>query len=333
MMQEEYRANSKRYEEGISFKRCGNSGIVLPRLSLGMWHNFGSVDSLHNATKIARHAFDNGITHFDLANNYGPTFGSAEENLGRMIKRDFKPYRNELVISTKAGHLMWPGPYGDGGSRKYLISSLDDSLKRMSLDYVDIFYIHRLTPETPLEETMQALVDIVRQGKALYVGISKYPPAILDRAIAFLKDQNVPCLVSQDKYNMMVRDVENGVLDCCTKNGLGFVAFSPLAQGILTNKYINGIPKGSRASRPESFLKAEQVTPELIEKIIKLNNIANQRGQTLAQMAISWVVRNEQVTSAIIGASSTEQIDDNLAALDNLNFSSEELQLIDSITK
>ncbi|MGL5015675.1 MAG: aldo/keto reductase [Bacteroidales bacterium] len=333
MMQEEYRANSKRYEEGISFKRCGNSGIVLPRLSLGMWHNFGSVDSLHNATKIARHAFDNGITHFDLANNYGPTFGSAEENLGRMIKRDFKPYRNELVISTKAGHLMWPGPYGDGGSRKYLISSLDDSLKRMSLDYVDIFYIHRLTPETPLEETMQALVDIVRQGKALYVGISKYPPAILDRAIAFLKDQNVPCLVSQDKYNMMVRDVENGVLDCCTKNGLGFVAFSPLAQGILTNKYINGIPKGSRASRPESFLKAEQVTPELIEKIIKLNDIANQRGQTLAQMAISWVVRNEQVTSAIIGASSTEQIDDNLAALDNLNFSSEELQLIDSITK
>jgi len=333
MMQEEYRANSKRYEEGISFKRCGNSGIILPRLSLGMWHNFGSVDSLHNATKIARHAFDNGITHFDLANNYGPTFGSAEENLGRMIKRDFKPYRNELVISTKAGHLMWPGPYGDGGSRKYLISSLDDSLKRMSLDYVDIFYIHRLTPETPLEETMQALVDIVRQGKALYVGISKYPPAILDRAIAFLKDQNVPCLVSQDKYNMMVRDVENGVLDCCTKNGLGFVAFSPLAQGILTNKYINGIPKGSRASRPESFLKAEQVTPELIEKIIKLNDIANQRGQTLAQMAISWVVRNEQVTSAIIGASSTEQIDDNLAALDNLNFSSEELQLIDSITK
>ncbi|MGL4411843.1 MAG: aldo/keto reductase [Bacteroidales bacterium] len=333
MMQEEYRANSKRYEEGISFKRCGNSGIVLPRLSLGMWHNFGSVDSLHNATRIARHAFDNGITHFDLANNYGPTFGSAEENLGQMIKRDFKPYRNELVISTKAGHLMWPGPYGDGGSRKYLISSLDDSLKRMSLDYVDIFYIHRLTPETPLEETMQALVDIVRQGKALYVGISKYPPAILDRAIAFLKDQNVPCLVSQDKYNMMVRDVENGVLDCCTKNGLGFVAFSPLAQGILTNKYINGIPKGSRASRPESFLKAEQVTPELIEKIIKLNDIANQRGQTLAQMAISWVVRNEQVTSAIIGASSTEQIDDNLAALDNLNFSSEELQLIDSITK
>ncbi|MGL4993743.1 MAG: aldo/keto reductase [Bacteroidales bacterium] len=333
MMQEEYRANSKRYQEGISFKRCGNSGIVLPRLSLGMWHNFGSVDSLHNATKIARHAFDNGITHFDLANNYGPTFGSAEENLGRMIKRDFKPYRNELVISTKAGHLMWPGPYGDGGSRKYLMSSLDDSLKRMSLDYVDIFYIHRLTPETPLEETMQALVDIVRQGKALYIGISKYPPAILDKAIAYLKEQNVPCLVSQDKYNMMVRDVENGVLDCCTKNGLGFVAFSPLAQGILTNKYIKGIPKGSRASRPESFLKAEQVTPELIEKIIKLNDIANQRGQTLAQMAISWVVRNELVTSAIIGASSTEQIDDNLSALNNLNFSSEELQLIDSITK
>lgn len=331
MMQTHYRADEHRYESGMQYRRCGNSGIMLPVLSLGMWHNFGSVDSFDNATKMARHAFDQGITHFDLANNYGPEFGSAEENFGRMMQHDFRPYRNEMIVSTKAGHLMWPGPYGDGGSRKYLMASLEESLRRMQLDYVDIFYIHRYTPETPLEETMQVLVDIVKQGKALYVGISKYPPEALERAIAYLRERNVACLVEQDRYSMFSREVESGVLTTAAENGAGFVAFSPLAQGLLTDKYLQGIPEGSRASRPEAFLKSNQVTPELVEKARALHQLALERNQSLAQMALAWVLRRPEVTSAIIGASSVAQLDDNLRTLENLHFSSEELERIENI--
>lgn len=330
-MEEQYKANPERYNCGMQYRKCGHSGIVLPAISLGLWHNFGSVDRFENGRSIIRAAFDRGVTHFDLANNYGPVFGSAEENFGQIISKDFKAHRNEMVISTKAGHLMWPGPYGDGGSRKYLMTSIDDSLQRMKLDYVDIFYIHRYTPETPLEETMQALVDIVKQGKALYVGISKYPVDAMEEAYAYLKDHDVRCLVQQDRYSMYDRNVEGGVLDMASNSGVGFVAFSPLAQGLLTDRYLNGIPEGSRASRPEAYLKANQISAELINKSKALNEIAARRGQTLSQMAISWILRLPEVTSAIIGASSVDQLHTNLDALNNLPFTAEELQAIENI--
>ncbi|MGL5785357.1 MAG: aldo/keto reductase [Bacteroidales bacterium] len=330
-MEEQYKANPERYNCGMQYRRCGNSGIVLPAISLGLWHNFGSVDRFDNGRSIIRAAFDRGVTHFDLANNYGPVFGSAEENFGQIMEKDFKTHRNEMIISTKAGHLMWPGPYGDGGSRKYLMTSIDDSLRRMKLDYVDIFYIHRHTPETPLEETMQALVDIVKQGKALYVGISKYPVDAMEEAYAYLKDHDVRCLVQQDRYSMYDRNVEGGVLDMASNSGVGFVAFSPLAQGLLTDRYLNGIPEGSRASRPEAYLKANQISEELINKSKALNEIAARRGQTLSQMAISWILRLPEITSAIIGASSVEQLNTNLDALNNLPFTAEELQAIENI--
>ncbi|MGL4332679.1 MAG: aldo/keto reductase [Bacteroidales bacterium] len=330
-MEEQYKANPGRYNCGMQYRRCGNSGIVLPAISLGLWHNFGSVDRFDNARAMTHAAFDRGVTHFDLANNYGPVFGSAEENFGKIIQKDFKAHRNEMIITTKAGHLMWPGPYGDGGSRKYLMSSIDDSLRRMNLDYVDIFYIHRHTPETPLEETMQALVDIVRQGKAMYVGISKYPVDAMEEAYAYLKDHDVRCLVQQDRYSMFDRNVEGGVLDMASNSGVGFVAFSPLAQGLLTDRYLNGIPEGSRASRPEAFLKANQVSEELVNKSRALNEIALQRGQTLSQMAIAWVLRLPEVTSAIIGASSVEQLNTNLDALNNLPFTKDEIKAIEDI--
>ncbi|MGL5317731.1 MAG: aldo/keto reductase [Bacteroidales bacterium] len=331
MMEEQYKANSERYTNGMQYRKCGNSGLILPAISLGLWHNFGSYDRFENARAMTRAAFDRGITHFDLANNYGPVFGSAEENFGKILEKDFKSHRNEMVITTKAGHLMWPGPYGDGGSRKYLMSSLDDSLRRMNLDYVDIFYIHRYTPETPLEETMQALVDIVKQGKALYVGISKYPADAMEKAYAYLRERDIRCLVEQDRYSMFDRKVENGILSTAAANGAGFVAFSPLAQGLLTDRYLNGIPEGSRASRPEAFLKANQVSEELVNKSRALNEIASRRGQTLSQMAIAWVLRLPEVTSAIIGASSVDQLNINLDALHNLTFSSEELKAIEDI--
>lgn len=330
-MEEQYNANLGRYNCGMQYRRCGNSGIVLPAISLGLWHNFGSVDRFDNARAMTHAAFDRGVTHFDLANNYGPVFGSAEENFGKIIQKDFKAHRNEMIITTKAGHLMWPGPYGDGGSRKYLMSSIDDSLRRMNLDYVDIFYIHRHTPETPLEETMQALVDIVRQGKAMYVGISKYPVDAMEEAYAYLKDHDVRCLVQQDRYSMFDRKVEGGILDMASNSGVGFVAFSPLAQGLLTDRYLNGIPEGSRASRPEAFLKANQVSEELVNKSRALNEIALQRGQTLSQMAIAWVLRLPEVTSAIIGASSVEQLNTNLDALNNLPFTKDEIKAIEDI--
>lgn len=330
-MEEQYKASPERYNCGMQYRRCGNSGIVLPAISLGLWHNFGSVDRFENARAMTRAAFDRGVTHFDLANNYGPVFGSAEENFGKILHKDFKTHRNEMIITTKAGHLMWPGPYGDGGSRKYLMSSIDDSLRRMNLDYVDIFYIHRHTPETPLEETMQALVDIVRQGKALYVGISKYPVDAMEEAYGYLKDRNVRCLVQQDRYSMFDRKVEGGVLDMASNSGVGFVAFSPLAQGLLTDRYLNGIPEGSRASRPEAFLKANQVTDELVNKSRALNEVALRRGQTLSQMAIAWVLRLPEVTSAIIGASSVEQLNTNLDSLNNLPFTQEEIKAIEAI--
>lgn len=330
-MEEQYKANSERYNCGMQYRKCGNSGIMLPAVSLGLWHNFGSVDRFENSRAMIRAAFDRGVTHFDLANNYGPVFGSAEETFGKIMDKDFRAHRNEMIITTKAGHLMWPGPYGDGGSRKYLMSSLDDSLRRMNLDYVDIFYIHRYTPETPLEETMQALVDIVKQGKALYVGISKYPADAMEEAYAYLKDRNVRCLVQQDRYSMYDRKVEGEVLDMASNSGVGFVAFSPLAQGLLTDRYLNGIPEGSRASRPEAFLKANQVSEELVNKSKALNEIANRRGQTLSQMAIAWVLRLPEVTSAIIGASSVEQLHTNLNALNNLPFTPEELKAIEEI--
>ena len=330
-MEKRYLADENRYSNGMVYRRCGNSGIVLPAISLGLWHNFGSVDRFENSREMLHFAFDKGITHFDLANNYGPVYGSAEETFGRVMKKDFMPYRNELFISTKAGHQMWAGPYGDGGSRKYLMNSIDDSLRRMNLDYVDVFYIHRYTPETPLEETMQALVDIVKQGKALYVGISKYPADVMEEAYAYLADRGVRCLVHQDRYSMYSRDVENGVLSLAAGSGVGFVAFSPLFQGLLTDRYLNGIPEGSRAARPEAFLKKDQVSEELVKKSIRLNEIAGRRGQTLAQMAIAWVLRLPEVTSAIVGASSVNQLNGNLEALKNLGFTAEELQEINTI--
>jgi L-glyceraldehyde 3-phosphate reductase len=323
----EYHAASERYET-MKYNRTGKSGVLLPAISLGLWHNFGFVDSTQNAREILRCAFDLGITHFDLANNYGPPYGSAEENFGQLFKKDFKPYRDELFIASKAGFDMWPGPYGNNGSRKYLISSLDQSLKRMGLDYVDIFYHHRPDKETPLEETMVALSDIVRQGKALYVGISNYQPKETEEASKLLREMKVPFILHQARYSIFDRWVEDGLLDTLGNEGLGCIAFSPLAQGMLTNKYVNGIPEGSRAAKDLTYLDKEEVNKNL-EKIKNLAEIAAQRGQKLSQMAIAWLLNRPNVASVLIGASSANQLKENIAALDQLNFTDEELKLID----
>lgn len=325
-----YFAQENRYEK-MQYRRCGQSGIDLPLLSLGLWHNFGNNDDFKNATEILRCAFDHGITHFDLANNYGPPYGSAEKNFGKILKKDFKSYRDELIISTKAGWDMWPGPYGNFGSRKYLISSLDQSLKRMKLNYVDIFYHHRPDPNTPLEETMGALDQIVRSGKALYVGISQYNAVDTKKAAAILKAQGTPFLIHQPRYNMFDRWVENELLDTLDQVGIGSIVFSPLEQGILTSRYLKGIPKDSRAATQGSYLKAESITPALIEAVQKLNDIAQQRGQSLAQMAIAWLLKDERVTSVLIGVSRVAQLKDNIQALDNLKFTANELESIETI--
>ena len=316
----------------MPYRRCGKSGILLPAISLGLWQNFGETDIQAVFRKTLLTAFDRGITHFDLANNYGPPPGSAEENFGQILRTDFAGYRDELLISTKAGYTMWPGPYGDWGSRKYLMASLHQSLKRMSLDYVDIFYHHRPDPNTPLEETMAALRDIVHQGKACYVGLSNYPPDLAQKAAAILRAMGTPCLIHQPKYSMLVRTPEAGLLDVLQAEGIGAIAFSPLAQGLLTNKYLGGIPADSRASK-ERFLKSEMITAELMEKIDRLNNIAVQRGQTLAQMAIAWLLKDERVSSVLVGARNSEQLVDSLKALDRLDFTTDELTLIDTILK
>lgn len=325
-----YKPSNERYDSMI-YNRCGKSGLKLPAISLGLWHNFGGEDVFENGRMLIRRAFDLGITHFDLANNYGPPAGSAEENFGRILKKDFSGYRDEMIISTKAGYGMWQGPYGDWGSRKYLVSSLDQSLKRMKLDYVDIFYHHRPDPETPLEETMMALDHVVRQGKALYVGISNYGTEETKRAIDILNELGTPLLIHQPAYSMFNRWVENGLTDLLQEEGVGSIAFVPLAQGLLTNKYLNGIPEGSRALKPNSFLNESDVTEEIVQKVKKLNNIALDRGQSLAQMALAWVLREQKITSALIGASRTSQIEENVAALNNLEFSEEELKSIDEV--
>ena len=319
-----------RYDK-MPYKRCGRSGIKLPEISLGLWHNWGDVDDFENGRAMLRRAFDLGITHFDLANNYGPPYGSAEKNFGKMFAMDFKSHRDELIISSKAGWDMWPGPYGNFGSRKYLIASLDQSLKRMGLDYVDIFYHHRPDPDTPLEETMMALDHIVRSGRALYVGISQYNPEQTKKAAHILRKLGTPCLIHQPVYSMFNRWVEDGLLDVLTEEGLGCIVFSPLAQGLLTNKYLGGIPNDSRAGKETGYLQPHHVTDEKIQKIDELNKIAQERGQSLAQMAIVWVLRHQAVTSALIGASKVKQIEEILAALDNKNLSREELIKIEGI--
>jgi len=324
-----YLAASTRYDKMI-YNRCGRSGIRLPAISLGLWHNFGGTDIYENYRKILWRAFDSGITHFDLANNYGPPPGSAEENFGSILHKDFKSYRDELIISTKAGYLMWPGPYGEWGSKKYLISSLDQSLQRMKLDYVDIFYSHRPDPDTPLEETMGALNHIVRQGKALYVGLSNYTADQTKKAVNILKDLGTPCLIHQPRYSMFDRWVEDGLLDVLEDNGIGCIPFSPLAQGMLTNRYLKGIPEGSRASKGV-FLKPEMITPERIKQINDLNNIAKTRNQTLAEMALAWLLKDKRITTVLVGASSVEQLDDNLKCLENIQFSQDELKRINTI--
>lgn len=325
-----YLADKQRYEQ-MPYRRCGKSGLLLPAISLGLWHNFGSVDVFEQFKQIAFRAFDRGVTHFDLANNYGPVYGSAEENFGRILKKGLGAYRDELLISTKAGYDMWPGPYGNWGSRKYLMASLDQSLKRMGLEYVDIFYSHRPDPETPIEETMGALVDIVRQGKALYVGISNYNPAQTRAALEVLKEDKVHCLIHQARYSMLDRWVEPELLSVLDEEGVGMIAFSPLAQGLLTDKYLHGIPENSRAAKPTGHLKREQVTADKIARITRLNELAAQRGQTLAEMALAWIMRDKRVTSVLIGASSVAQLDDNLKALEHLSFTDEELEQIESI--
>jgi L-glyceraldehyde 3-phosphate reductase len=325
-----YSPSKERYDN-MNYRRCGKSGIRLPEISLGLWHNFGSVDVFENFRKILWRAFDKGITHFDLANNYGPLPGSAEENFGIILKKDFNNLRDEMIISTKAGWEMWPGPYGDFGSRKYLLSSLDQSLKRMNLEYVDIFYSHRPDPETPLEETMGALAQAVHQGKALYAGISSYPADLTKKAAEILKEMHVNCLIHQPKYSMFNRWVENGLLDVLEETGIGCIPFSPLEQGLLTDKYLNGIPVDSRAYKPHGFLKIEDVTVQRISKAKRLNKIAAERSQSLAQMAIAWLLKDKRVTSVLIGVSSVDQLDDNLKTLNNLNFSGEELKEIDII--
>ncbi len=325
-----YNASETRYDQ-MTYKRTGRSGLKLPLISLGFWYNFGGLDTYENGRAIARRAFDKGVTHFDLANNYGPPPGSAEEAFGMLMKQDFHPYRDEMVISTKAGYDMWPGPYGEWGSRKYMLASLDQSLKRMGLDYVDIFYSHRPDPETPMEETMGALDAAVRQGKALYVGISSYSPEQTQEAAQILRQMGTPCLIHQPSYNMFDRWVEDGLLNVLDREGIGSIVFSPLAQGRLTDRYLNGIPAGSRATRTVRVWLTPEDVNRSMDKINRLNSLAQQRGQKLSQMAIAWVLRKPQITSALIGASSVEQLDENLAALENLNFSDAELAAIEKV--
>lgn len=326
----EYIASEQRYEK-MEYRRCGNSGILLPMLSLGLWHNFGDRDNQKTARAILNSAFDNGITHFDLANNYGPPFGSAEINFGKIFKEDFAKYRDELLISTKAGWDMWPGPYGNFGSRKYLIASLDQSLKRMGLDYVDIFYHHRPDPDTPLEETMGALDQIVRQGKALYVGVSQYSPEDTRKAATILKELGTPFLIHQPRYNMMDRWVEDGLLDTLEQLGIGSIVFSPLEQGILTSKYLEGIPANSRAAIEGGYLDSSGITPLVLNKVRQLNEIANSRDQTLAQMAVAWLLKDKRITSVLVGVSTVAQLEDNLKAIRNITFSNKELEEIESV--
>ncbi|UZR94909.1 L-glyceraldehyde 3-phosphate reductase [Chondrinema litorale] len=327
----QYKPSESRYEE-IPYNRCGTSGLLLPAVSLGLWHNFGGVDSYENGRAMALRAFDLGVTHFDLANNYGPPPGSAEENFGKILKQDLGAYRDELIISSKAGYRMWPGPYGEWGSRKYLISSLDQSLKRMGLDYVDIFYSHRPDPNTPLEETMGALTSIVKQGKALYVGLSNYRADQTAKAIEILNDLGTPCLIHQPRYSMFDRWVEeDGLLDVLEKNGVGCIPFSPLEQGLLTNKYLKGIPKDSRAAKSWGFLQEDSITLEKIEKVKKLNEIAESRDQTMAQMALAWILKDKRITTVLIGTSSVNQLENSLHCLKNQDFSKEELSNIENI--
>jgi len=325
-----YRANESRYDT-IPYRRCGISGLLLPAISVGLWHNFGHADNFTNAREILRTAFDHGITHFDLANNYGPPYGAAEENFGRILEMDFKPYRDELIISSKAGWDMWPGPYGNYGSKKYLIASLDQSLKRMGLDYVDIFYHHRPDPETPLEETMGALHQMVQQGKALYVGVSQYPAALTREAAEILGKMGTKLCIHQPRYSMMDRWVEEGLLDELGRQGTGAIAFSPLEQGILTNKYLQGIPEKSRAIKDGRYLQKDNITLELVEKVRQLDAIAKQRGQSMAQMAIAWLLKDDRITSVLVGVSSPKQMLDNVQTVNNLKFSENELKEIEKI--
>jgi L-glyceraldehyde 3-phosphate reductase len=325
-----YQANAARYQT-MEYRRCGRSGLKLPAISLGLWHNFGDETRVETSRQLLRHAFDLGITHFDLANNYGPPPGSAESNFGRILREDFLPWRDELIISSKAGYTMWDGPYGDWGSRKYLVASLDQSLKRMGLEYVDIFYHHRPDPETPLQETMRALDHLVRQGKALYVGLSNYPLEQAAEAVRILNDLGTPCLIHQPKYSMLERWVEDGLLDFLQAEGVGSIAFSPLAGGQLTDRYLQGIPADSRAASGSRFLQAEQLTEAKLEKVRQLNALAAARGQKLSQMALAWVLREEKVTSVLIGASKTTQLDDAVGMLANRHFSAEECAAIDAI--
>ncbi|HNR68612.1 MAG TPA: L-glyceraldehyde 3-phosphate reductase [bacterium] len=323
-------ADLKRYSQ-MAYRRCGSSGLKLPQISLGLWHNFGDVDSVANGRAILRRAFDRGITHFDLANNYGPPPGTAEENFGKILRQDFLPYRDEMIISTKAGYLMWPGPYGEWGSRKYLLASLDQSLRRMGLDYVDIFYSHRPDPETPLSETMMALDHAVRQGKALYAGISNYSAEQTREAAQILRDLGTPCLIHQPSYSLFNRWIEADLLQLLGNEGIGCIAFSPLAQGLLSSRYLQGIPEDSRAAKPHGFLKRDRITDDKIAQIRKLNALAERRGQTLAQMALTWVLRDARVTSALVGVSRIEQLEENLRAISAAPLHEEELAEIDTI--
>ena len=326
----EYVADNSRYDK-MKFRRCGRSGLLLPMISIGLWHNFGDTDDFNNGQQMLRTAFDHGITHFDLANNYGPPYGAAEENFGLMFKKDWKPYRDELIISSKAGWDMWPGPYGNLGSRKYLIASCDQSLERMGLDYVDIFYSHRRDSDTPLEETMGALHSIVQQGKALYVGISQYNAADTAKAYRILKDMGTPLLIHQPRYSMFDRWVEKKLMSTLKKVGVGAIAFSPLEQGVLTSKYLKGFPKNSRAIKDGRYLNKKQITKQVIAKVKKLNDIASKRGQSMAQMAIAWLLKDEGITSVLVGVSSSKQLKENIGSLDNLKFSKSELAAIAKI--
>lgn len=331
MIEDIYKAESNRYDSGMEYRRSGKSGILLPELSLGFWHNFGEVAPLERSKEIMRFAFDHGITSFDLANNYGPGYGTAEETFGFVYEKSFRPYRDEMFIASKAGYDMWPGPYGNWGSRKYLIASINQSLKRTKLEYFDVFYSHRYDPETPLEETLQALVDIVCSGKALYIGISRWPKEAAQFAFDYLRERDTPCLIFQDRLNLVDRRIEkDGLLDCIRENGCGFIGFSPLAQGVLTNRYLNGIPADSRAMQ-EKFLKTSQISGEVVSNLRKLNEIALSRGQSLAQMALSWVLAHPGVTSVIVGCSSTAQLADSLKAVDGKDFLPEELAAIEKI--
>jgi len=317
--------------DSMRYNRCGRSGLKLPAISLGLWHNFGGVDVFENCRAMLRRAFDLGVTHFDLANNYGPPYGSAEETFGQIFRKDFAPYRDELVISSKAGWDMWPGPYGDFGSRKYLVASIDQSLKRMGLEYVDIFYHHRPDPETPLEETMGALDYIVRSGRALYVGISMYKPDLTRQASNILCDLGTPCLIHQPNYSMFDRWIEGGLLDVLAEEGIGCIVFSPLEQGILTGRYLKGIPPDSRAGKPDTYLSREEVTDDKLSKVLQLNEMAQKRGQSMAQMALAWVLRQPEVTSALVGASRVSQVEDSIATLNKLDFTEDELRAIEKI--